>query len=176
MRTLAIDLGDKRTGLALGDPVTGIAAPLTLIETPITDHDGEALLAKLAAAIDEHTDARDTLLIGLPLNMDGTEGPRAALTRAFAARLTERTGREILFVDERKTSQLADARLAHGCALSPKLEPGQTITIPGEGGVDDLSVTVRAIVHAMTRREDDRVAVYRNYFEAQPADAPYAAG
>ena len=112
MRALAIDLGDKRTGLALGDSHTGIAAPLGLIEIPITDAGGNALLTALAKAVDEHTDPADTILVGLPLNMDGTEGPRAKLTRAFAARLSERIGREIVLIDERKTSQMADARLA----------------------------------------------------------------
>jgi len=106
MRYLAIDLGDKRTGLAVGDAVTGLVSPAGRIERPL----GDALLEALAEAIDDHDP--DALVIGLPLNMDGTAGPRAALVRTFAARLAARTGKTIHEQDERLTSFEADQAMA----------------------------------------------------------------
>jgi putative Holliday junction resolvase len=113
MRLLAIDLGDKRTGLALADRITRIASPLSLIETPITHNDGVELLTKLAHAAREHAPGHDDeLLIGLPINMDGSEGQRAAIVRAFAQRLANELNRPIVLVDERRTSLAADAKMS----------------------------------------------------------------
>ena len=108
MRYLAIDLGDKRTGLAVGDDVTGLASPARTIEKPISP--GEELLAGIDAAIDEF--GPGALVFGLPLNMDDSEGPRAKLVRAFAARVAERTGLAVEFQDERLTSAEADWSMA----------------------------------------------------------------
>ncbi len=112
MRFLAIDLGDKRTGLALGDSVTGIASPAGLVEIPIDRAGGAALLDAIAMRVEDELSANDTLVLGMPLNMDGTEGPRAKIVRAFAAKLAGRTKRSVVLVDERKTSQAADDRMA----------------------------------------------------------------
>jgi putative Holliday junction resolvase len=114
VRYLAVDLGDKRTGLALGDSVTTVVAPAGLIEVPIADRAGGALLDALVRAIDQQIGAasKADLVVGLPLNMDGTEGPRAKLIRDFAARLAARTGRTIHYQDERLTSSEADWAMA----------------------------------------------------------------
>ncbi len=114
MRYLAIDLGDKRTGLALGDAVMRIALPAGLIEVPIETRGGEALLDAIARACDEQLGGGSPgeLVLGLPLNMDGSEGPRAKLVRAFGGRVSERTGRAVHLQDERRTSLRADERLA----------------------------------------------------------------
>ena len=112
MRALSIDLGDKRTGLALGDSITGIASPAGVLEIPIDRAGGDELLDALTKRVDDELSASDTLVLGLPLNMDGTEGLRAKLVRAFARRLAERTRRDVVLVDERKTSQAADERMA----------------------------------------------------------------
>lgn len=114
MRYVAVDLGDKRTGLAVGDTVTGLASPLGVLEVPIAQRGGEALLEALAAAVGEQIGARDAgeLVVGLPINMDGTEGQRAKLVRTFAARLGTRTGRAVHFQDERLTSAAADWTMA----------------------------------------------------------------
>lgn len=111
-RYLAIDLGDKRTGLAVGDGATGVVSPLTVIEAPIGDPLITALLAAVQQQFSPH--ARFELVIGLPLNMDGTEGPRAALVRDFGARLAARLSppRTLHFHDERLTSADAEWRLA----------------------------------------------------------------
>jgi putative Holliday junction resolvase len=113
MRFLCIDLGDKRTGIAVGDSITRLSAPLEVLETPIAERGGESLLEVLAATISTqlspHSPAE--IVFGLPLNMDdGSEGPRAKLVREFAARLAARLHppREIRFHDERLSSVQAD--------------------------------------------------------------------
>jgi putative Holliday junction resolvase len=116
MRFLCIDLGDKRTGIALGDSITRLAAPVEVIETPISERTGDSLLEVLAAAISAqlspHSPAE--IIFGLPLNMDGTENPRTKLVRDFAARLAPRLKppREIRFHDERLSSAQADWSMA----------------------------------------------------------------
>lgn len=108
MRYLAIDLGDKRTGLAVGDDETRIATPLDVLELPLQP--GNRLIEAIVAAIDEQ--GAGALVIGLPFNMDGTEGPRAKLVRDFAAQLVDRVSQAIHFEDERLTSADADWSMA----------------------------------------------------------------
>ena len=112
-RLIAIDLGDKRTGLALGDTVTGIASPAGLLEVSIDERGGDALLDAIASAVDDLVGGGPVeLVVGLPVNMDGTEGPRAALVRAFAGRIAARTGRGVHLCDERRSSMDADEQMA----------------------------------------------------------------
>ena len=88
MRILGIDYGDARIGLALSDAsatLCGRAWTLT-----------EWTLDRAVAAIAD--------VLGLPKNMDGTEGPRAEKSRAVAQRLTEATGLEVVLWDERRSS------------------------------------------------------------------------
>lgn len=111
-RFLAIDLGDKRTGLAVADSLTRIVSPLTVLEVPIGDNLLDALIAAIHTQFSPH--ANFELVVGLPLNMDGTEGPRAKLVRDFTARLAARLSppRPIHFQDERLTSADADWQMA----------------------------------------------------------------
>ncbi|MFM1803882.1 MAG: putative Holliday junction resolvase [Planctomycetota bacterium] len=113
MRYLAIDLGDKRTGFAAGDDVVGLVQPLFVAEAGT-----QALQLKAAMkAIDEY--GPDRIVLGLPYNMDGTEGPRAKLVRAFAEELGRRlreeygahTRMKVEFHDERLSSFAAEERL-----------------------------------------------------------------
>ncbi|MHC4416342.1 MAG: Holliday junction resolvase RuvX [Planctomycetota bacterium] len=106
MRFIAIDLGGKRTGLAVGDDQTGIVSPVASV--PIAP--GAALVRAILDAIDEHHP--DAIVLGLPLNMDGTEGPQAKRVRVFGGQLGERTDRPIHYQDERLTSYAADQRMA----------------------------------------------------------------
>jgi putative Holliday junction resolvase len=110
---MAVDLGDKRTGIAVGDAVTRIASPVEVIEVSIGTNGGEDLLRAIVAAAKEHVGLRGSeLVVGLPLNMDGSEGQRAKLVRAFAARLGAATGMPVHFQDERLTSVEADWNMA----------------------------------------------------------------
>ena len=106
MRYFAIDLGDRRTGVAVGDDATGLVTPAAVLEAPR----GPALLDAVAAVIGEHRP--DAIVIGLPLNMDGTEGDRAKISRVFGDALAGRTGLPVHYQDERLTSDAADRRLA----------------------------------------------------------------
>ena len=112
MRYVAIDLGDRRTGLATGDSVMRTAMPVSVVEVAISERGGEALLEALERAIAEQVGPEHELVVGLPLNMDGTEGPRAKLVRQFAERIGQRVGRAVRFQDERLTSAAADWQMA----------------------------------------------------------------
>lgn len=113
MRIFAIDLGDKRTGLALGDRITNIASPAGLIEIPIEHELGRLLISEIVRQFHAQAGGLDTeVLLGIPLNMDDSEGPRAKIARTIAQRLADRLDRPILLVDERRSSLAADASMA----------------------------------------------------------------
>ena len=105
MRILGIDYGDQRIGLALSD-LTG-----TLVGRAWTLHewDLDRAVAAIAAVVKENEVG--TLVLGLPKNMDGSEGPRAEKSRAVADRLTEATGLDVVLWDERRSSVEAHAIL-----------------------------------------------------------------
>jgi putative Holliday junction resolvase len=115
MRYLAVDFGDKRTGLALADSQTRIATPLGIVEVSALDRAGEPLIAGIIANALKHTEltpGKTTLVVGMPFNMDGSLGPRAKATRALAEKLAHATKLPVVFQDERLTSDEADRRLA----------------------------------------------------------------
>ena len=105
MNYLAVDLGDKRTGLAVGDDIVRIVQPITVLETPI----GQQLINEIQSAIKEH--GIDCIVMGLPLNMDGSESQRSELTKTFAERLEDQVNLPINFQDERLTSAAAEEHL-----------------------------------------------------------------
>lgn len=105
-RLLAIDLGLKRTGLAVGDSQLRIASPVGVIETAAE----EERLRGIARAIQEQ--GPDALVLGVPYNMDGSAGPAAKQAMAFARRLEERFGLTVHLADERLTSAAADEQMA----------------------------------------------------------------
>jgi putative Holliday junction resolvase len=94
-RLLGIDLGEKTIGLALSDVGRSIATPLETIRRSKFTPDAERIRA-LAARF-----AVGGVVVGLPLNMDGSEGPRAQATRAFVRNLKPLLGLPIVFWDER---------------------------------------------------------------------------
>ena len=98
MRVMAIDYGDARTGVAISDP-SGL---LTGFTTVIHSRNRETVLAQLAALCKER--GADRLVMGFPRNMDGTEGPRAALYREMAATIQAACGMEVVLWDERRTT------------------------------------------------------------------------
>lgn len=116
MRYVCIDLGDKRTGIAVGDSVTRIVSPVGVLEVPITDRAGVALLDAIQGAVREHIGdsphAKGEIVIGLPLNMDGTESPRSKLVRDWAGKIAGKTGRRVHVQDERLSSADADWQMA----------------------------------------------------------------
>jgi putative Holliday junction resolvase len=110
VRYLCIDLGDKRTGLAVGDAITGVVSPAGVLEVPIASAGGAELQRALLKAIDQH--GPGALVLGLPLNMDGTQGPRAKLVRAWGTRIELASRLTVSYQDERLTSADADWQMA----------------------------------------------------------------
>ena len=98
MRIMAIDYGDAHTGIAISDP-TGLLAGTT---TTINSRKAEVVLEELARLVRDHR--VDELVMGYPKNMDGSDGPRAELYRAFAQRVEETTGLKPVLWDERRTT------------------------------------------------------------------------
>ena len=105
MRVMAIDYGDQRIGLAVSDP-TGL-----LCGEAWTMQEWNIERASLRIAEEAARREVGTLVLGLPKNMDGSEGPRAEKSRAFAALLEADSGLEVVLWDERRSSIEAHAIL-----------------------------------------------------------------
>jgi len=105
MRKMALDYGEVRIGIAFSDLLNIIANGYETYTRRTLDKDLEYLstLAKEREV--------DTIVMGLPINMDGTEGERALATREFADKLHEISGLPIAFIDERLTSVSAERML-----------------------------------------------------------------
>lgn len=105
MRIGAVDFGQKRIGLAITDDEGRNAYPLGIIERRSHKTDLEAICSRLRE--------RDvtSVVVGLPLNMDGSEGPMARAARSFAQRLGEAVGLPVELYDERLSSFEARERL-----------------------------------------------------------------
>ena len=98
MRIMAIDYGDARTGIAISDAL----GMLTGFTTVIHAYTPEKVCAAIQELIRQHQVTQ--LVMGFPRNMDGTEGPRAALYPDFAALLARETGLTPVLWDERRTT------------------------------------------------------------------------
>jgi len=104
MRYLAIDYGTKRTGLAICDASETIASPLAVL------HGQKELLNKIADIVE--TENVEAIVLGLPLNMNGTEGTQTKLTLKFAEQLKSRLTIPVNLQDERLSSFGAEEKLA----------------------------------------------------------------
>ena len=98
MRIMAIDYGDARTGIAISD-ATGLLAGFT---TVVPGRKPEKAAQDIAQLVRDH--GVEELVLGFPRNMDGTEGPRAELYRAFGDLLAQVTGLTPVLWDERRTT------------------------------------------------------------------------
>ena len=105
MRIMALDYGDARTGVAISDE-RGVICGETLV---ISEWNAQTLAARVSELA--HSRGCGLILLGLPLNMDGSEGPRAAKCRALAELLSEAGAPEVRMRDERRTSVEAHAIL-----------------------------------------------------------------
>jgi len=108
MRVIALDVGDVRIGVAVSDPTGTIAQPLEVYRRVGYAPDGryvQALCEKYQT---------DQVLLGLPLNMDGSLGPQAQKAQAFGQMLAERHGLRIFYQDERMTTVTAEQVLIGG--------------------------------------------------------------
>lgn len=105
VRLLGLDLGTKTMGLALSDVTRSVATPLETIRRAKFTKDVDVL----RGIIEEHKVA--AIIIGLPVNMDGSEGPRAQATRAFARNLSQHIDLPIVFWDERLSTTAVERTL-----------------------------------------------------------------
>ena len=105
MRVMAIDYGDQRIGIAVSDALRLLCGDAFTMK--------EWNMERAAARISQEAAARGvgTLVLGLPKNMDGSEGPRADKSRAFAALLEAESGLPVVLWDERRSSVEAHAIL-----------------------------------------------------------------
>ena len=104
VRTMALDYGGRRIGVAVSDPDGVFAQPLLCLDR--RQLSGKKLWSRLAALVREH--GVEQLVVGLPLHMDGGHGEQAAEVKAFGARLAQQTGLPVDYIDERWTSLEAE--------------------------------------------------------------------
>lgn len=98
MKIMGIDYGDARTGVAISDLLCSIVGSSTVLPSRNT----EKLIADIVRLAKENQVGE--IVVGLPKNMDGTEGNRAQLCREFAALLRSATGLPVAMWDERRTT------------------------------------------------------------------------
>ena len=115
---LGLDLGEKTIGVAASDATRMIASPLVLIRKTKFTQDAEAVLRLM----DERR--ASGLVIGLPLNMDGSEGPRAQSCRAFARNLQRLREVPVAFQDERLSTTAVERFLIDELDLTRKRRAG----------------------------------------------------
>jgi putative Holliday junction resolvase len=105
-RVLAVDLGERRIGLAVSDPLG-----LTAQGLPSVRRDRDPVTIVLEACRENQV---TTVVVGLPLNMDGSRGPGAEKAERFAAELSRRSGLPVVALDERLSSVTAERVLIQG--------------------------------------------------------------
>jgi len=105
---MGLDLGARRIGVAVSDPLRIIAQGLPALEVP----GRKAVLAALASLVEEQDVAR--IVVGLPLRLSGEEGPEALAARTFAAQLAGRVHLPVELWDERLTTVQAERTLLEG--------------------------------------------------------------
>lgn len=113
-RLLGLDLGERTIGLALSDPGRTVASPLETIRRGKFTRDAEALVRVI------ERQGVGGLVIGLPVNMDGSEGPRCQSTRQFAANLLTKIEIPIAFWDERLSTAAVERLLTDEADMTRK--------------------------------------------------------
>ena len=98
MRIMGVDYGDARTGIAMSDLLCSIVGSTTVIHSRRDDK----TIVEIKKLIDQN--GVTEIVVGLPRNMNGTEGPRAEVCKAFAELLKEATGLPVAMWDERRTT------------------------------------------------------------------------
>ena len=97
-KIMGIDYGDARTGVAISDLLCSIVGSTAVVNS----HDTDKVIADIVRLAKENSVGE--IVVGLPRNMDGTEGSRAQLCREFAELLKEATGLPVVMWDERRTT------------------------------------------------------------------------
>lgn len=119
MRTLAIDLGTRRVGLALSDEGGKFATPLDVLQVTSPQQAVDAMLPIIVR------EGVERIVLGLPLNMDDSFGPAARSTVQWGQELARLSGKPVLFIDERLSSFAAEQSLIERKRGGEKLTRGQ---------------------------------------------------
>ncbi len=106
MRVISVDLGLARTGIAAGDTAFCLASPITVIN----EYNEERLIDKICQSA--KAENAEKIVVGLPKNMDGSEGERALKCREIAQKIAEKSGISIVMQDERCTTVSAHNALS----------------------------------------------------------------
>lgn len=107
-RTLGLDFGDRRIGVAVSDPLGVAARPLLTLERTTWERD----LRQIRGIVQEHEIRR--IIVGLPLDMDGKRGGRVRITEGFMEKVRGATGLPVIPWDERLTTVQAERTLLEG--------------------------------------------------------------
>jgi len=113
-RYLGVDYGQKRIGLAISDPTGRIASPIRVVPARGQPRRDARAVLQVIGEYDV-----EAIVVGLPLNMDDTEGPQAKQSRAFGKAIGELTGLPVHYWDERLSTFAADA-LIDQAGISPR--------------------------------------------------------
>jgi putative Holliday junction resolvase len=136
MRVLGLDIGEKRIGVAVSDPAGAVATPLVVLDAKRVLGDGLDLRRIIAEyEVDE-------VVIGLPLSLDGTEGPQARRVRAIAGRLGAYVDVPLSFADERYSSSDAKRSMS-ATGVSERAQ---------RGSVDMVAAAIFLQCHLDSRR------------------------
>jgi putative holliday junction resolvase len=141
MRLLALDIGEKRIGVAVSDPSGTVATPLTVLDAARTLATG----ADLVRLVEEYDVG--TVVVGLPLSMDGGEGPQAQRVRRAASRLAGFLRVPLEFADERLSSVQASKALGAGGVTSKQ----------ARGSVDKIAASIFLQSYLDARRDSGRI-------------------
>jgi putative Holliday junction resolvase len=140
VRVLALDIGERRVGVATSDASGRVATPVKVLDAKALS-DG----VTLRRLIDDYE--ADLLLVGLPLSLDGTEGPQARHVRAQVAGLAPQLGIPVDFADERLSSQQA-ARAMQEAGMSERDRRGRLDAVAA-------SLFLQAWLDARREEDDD---------------------
>jgi putative Holliday junction resolvase len=115
-RYMALDIGDRRIGVALSDPLQILASPL---QTIVRTSDEYALL-EIIRLVNKHE--AEKLIVGMPYSLDGTIGPQAEKVLSFKAKMAAQLNIEVVLQDERLSSVTADMKLKETRKKSARLK------------------------------------------------------
>lgn len=141
MRVLGLDIGERRVGVAVSDPGGRVATPVKVLQAPLS-----ADLSSFRRVLDDYE--VEMIVVGLPLSMDGSEGPQAALVRKEVARLAKAVVVEWRFQDERLSPIAAQRMMAEAGADSRKRR----------GSVDMVAASIMLQTFLDTKESQDPVA------------------
>ncbi len=136
-RIIGIDYGTKRIGLAIGETVTQIAMPWKILpgrDDPAVDAE---IVYKLLMAEGEKA---ELFVVGLPKNMDGTEGPQAEICRKFGEHLSVVSGIEVVYQDERLSSFTAERKF--GLTLRERMKDRRNKPAKKKKPIDAVAAAV----------------------------------